>query len=66
MQRDIKSTIERTLCPQHGKHPKLTFTARGDITVDCCCEKFQKDVIAKIEKASSDAAGKYLTKSISL
>lgn len=54
MQRSIKSEIEKTLCPIHREHPKVTFTSNG-FNVSCCCEKFRKDTINKCQQAISKA-----------
>lgn len=60
MERSIKSDIEKTKCPMHGEHPKVTFTPSG-ITVSCCCEKFRKDTISKCQQAIGDALQKQIT-----
>lgn len=61
IERSIKSNIEKTECPTHGEHPKVTFTSNG-ITVSCCCEKFRKDTINKCQQAIGDALQEYITK----
>ncbi len=59
IERSIKSEIERTKCPEHGEHPKVTFTASG-FTVSCCCEKFRKDSIAKCSDSMKKALNQYI------
>lgn len=62
MERSIKSDIEKTKCPIHGEHPKVTFTSNG-IAVSCCCEKFRKDAINKCQQAIGKALQEQITKS---
>nr|WP_314868983.1 hypothetical protein [uncultured Prevotella sp.] len=54
MERTIKAEIERTKCPVHNEHPKVSFSQTG-FTVSCCCEKFRKDTIEKCQKAVGKA-----------
>lgn len=58
IERSIKSEIERTKCPEHGEHPKVTFTTSG-FTVSCCCEKFRQDSIAKCNDIIGKALNQY-------
>ena len=59
IERNIKSDIEKTKCPEHGKHPNVTFTTSG-FTVSCCCERFRKETIGKCNDAIGNAISQYL------
>lgn len=61
MERSIKSSIEKTKCPIHREHPKVTFTSTG-FTVSCCCEKFRKDTINKCRNAMGKALQEQIAK----
>ena len=54
MERTIKAGIERTKCPVHNEHPKVSFSQTG-FTVSCCCEKFRKDTIKNCQEAVGKA-----------
>jgi hypothetical protein len=42
-----------TKCSVHGDHPKITVTQQG-VSISCCCEKFQKETLAKYEKVENE------------
>ncbi len=62
MEKGIKSDIEKTKCPVHGEHPKVTFSLNG-FNVSCCCENFRKDTINKCQQAISKALQEQILKS---
>lgn len=63
MERNIKSDIEKTKCPIHGEHPKVTFTSNG-FNVSCCCEKFSKDTINKCQQIMGKALQEQIIKAL--
>lgn len=59
IERDIKSKVEQTTCPQHEEHPQVTFTTTG-INVSCCCENFREETISKCSKIMGEAINQYI------
>jgi hypothetical protein len=39
---DIKLTVERNRCTDHGARPNIKLTENG-MTIICCCDRFQAE-----------------------
>jgi hypothetical protein len=46
--RKIARNLERNNCNEHNENAKAT-PKRDNIEISCCCEKFRKTIIAKME-----------------
>lgn len=59
IEKAIKTEIEKNVCPEHGEHPKVTFTTSG-FEVSCCCKAFHQSISDKCEQAVGKAIHEHM------